>query len=295
MSTYLYLFLLFRFIICANILGIFPFTARSHYIMFEPLMLELRNRRHNITVLSHFPQKQKLINFTDISLVGAIKSLDNNVSLESIKNTPLNLYQNLHKLYYEIDDYEPLFLLPQVQELLVKNFTFDLIITEIFNTDIFLGFVHKFKSPFVSMSASPLMPWAYERFSNPDNPSYIPVLFAPFHDSMDFVSRLENFLNLICSKLAYKFFFSEKSQKIAEKYFSNLPLLNDIASNTSLILVNSHFSLHKPAPLSPKVKHVGGLHIKQPRRLNEVCMQSLLLTNFFFKHYFITFIMDKLI
>ncbi|KAK9504084.1 hypothetical protein O3M35_010506 [Rhynocoris fuscipes] len=39
--------------------------------------------------------------------------------------------------------------------------------------------------------------------------------------------------------------------------------------NTSLILVNSHFGLHKPAPLSPQVKHVGGMHIKEAKPLNE--------------------------
>ncbi|BES95202.1 glucuronosyltransferase [Nesidiocoris tenuis] len=40
----------------ANILGIFPYTARSHFAVYAPLLDELWSRGHNLTVISHFPR-----------------------------------------------------------------------------------------------------------------------------------------------------------------------------------------------------------------------------------------------
>jgi hypothetical protein len=52
----------------ANILGIFPFQAKSHAITCTALMRELASRGHNVTVLSLHPQKDSLANYTDIVL-----------------------------------------------------------------------------------------------------------------------------------------------------------------------------------------------------------------------------------
>lgn len=55
------------------------------------------------------------------------------------------------------------------------------------------------------------------------------------------------------------------------KYFGvDLPFLDDIIKNTSLILVNHHFSLAFPRPLLPNVIEIGGHHIRSPKPLPAV-------------------------
>lgn len=52
----------------ARILGVFPHTGRTHFLAFEPVLLELAKRGHELVVLSHFPQKRPPPGWTDISL-----------------------------------------------------------------------------------------------------------------------------------------------------------------------------------------------------------------------------------
>ena len=55
-----------NFIETAKILAIFPFQSRSHLIMGSALMKELLKRGHEITMISHHPEKEKIANYTDI-------------------------------------------------------------------------------------------------------------------------------------------------------------------------------------------------------------------------------------
>jgi glucuronosyltransferase len=50
----------------AKILGIFPFHARSHTFVATALMRELAQRGHEVTVVSHYSQKEKVANYTEI-------------------------------------------------------------------------------------------------------------------------------------------------------------------------------------------------------------------------------------
>ncbi|KAJ9574473.1 hypothetical protein L9F63_008361, partial [Diploptera punctata] len=56
----------------ARILGVFPHVTKSHFVMAEQLMKGLASKGHEVVVLSHFPQKEKIPNYTDISLVGSM-------------------------------------------------------------------------------------------------------------------------------------------------------------------------------------------------------------------------------
>lgn len=53
---------------CYNILGIFIHPGRSHFDMFHPLMRGLSEQGHNVTVISHFPDKKAPPNYKDISI-----------------------------------------------------------------------------------------------------------------------------------------------------------------------------------------------------------------------------------
>lgn len=61
------------------------------------------------------------------------------------------------------------------------------------------------------------------------------------------------------------------ANQIARDFFGpDLPDLEDLARNTSLILVNSHLSINQARPTVPNFIEVGGLHLKEPKPLTEV-------------------------
>jgi glucuronosyltransferase len=50
----------------AKILGVFPFPGKSHSVMLLPLMKELANKGHEVTVITNFRLNEKIANYTEI-------------------------------------------------------------------------------------------------------------------------------------------------------------------------------------------------------------------------------------
>lgn len=71
---------------------------------------------------------------------------------------------------------------------------FDVIIVEQFNTDCMLGVAWKLKAPIIGLSSSAILPYFYDRFGLPSQPSHVPVMFLGYSDKMTFSQRLSNWL-----------------------------------------------------------------------------------------------------
>jgi len=254
----------------ARILGIFPHVAKSHFMMSEVLMKGLASRGHEVVVISHFPQKTLMPNYTDISLVGSMPNVVSTVPLDHVATG--FVYTTLKFIFaLGVRGCEKTLSHPPVLKLINSEEKFDLVITELFNTDCYVGFAHKFQVPFISISTTNYIPWGHERFANPENPSYFANLLLDHSDRMSFVERVVNTLYLKMSYWAYHYMSDAPSQEIARKYFGqSLPPLADIVRNTSLLLINRHFSISKPVPNLPVCIEVGGLHVQEPKKLPEV-------------------------
>lgn len=69
--------------ICAHrILGLFPHPGASHFHFFHPIMRGLAEAGHEVTVVSHFPNKPALENYKDELLSELNDGLVNAVSLD---------------------------------------------------------------------------------------------------------------------------------------------------------------------------------------------------------------------
>ncbi|XP_069682309.1 UDP-glycosyltransferase UGT5-like isoform X2 [Periplaneta americana] len=245
-----------------KILGLFPHVAKSHFLMAEALMKGLAGRGHQVTMVSHFPQKNSISNYTDISLVGSMPEFFGQVFLENV--AVKYLYKTLiRQSNTGIVTCKNTLESPEMKKLVASNETFDLVITELFNTDCLLGYVYTLKTPFIALSSSTMMPWAYARFGTPNNPSYIGNQFLYHASDMTFQERIINALYFVVFRWVYYYVYEKPAYEIVKNYFGeSLPQLSDIAKNTSLLLVNSHFSSHHPRPLMPAIVEVGGLHLR---------------------------------
>jgi glucuronosyltransferase len=255
----------------AKILALFPYVGKSHFDVFEPFVKELAARGHQVVVLSHFPQKQPIDNYTDISLVGSISTnATDRIDLQGMSG--LGILKTVVKEGRELlESCNQTLSFHKVQDLLKSQEKYDLIITEFFLVNCFLPFIHKFKAPHVAVSSCVPFPWSSDHMGNPNNPSYIPTHGTSFSDEMSFSQRLRN----VIANVVMKFIFSVTERTVIQRYArehfgDDVPALSDIARNTSLLLVNTHFSLNRPRPLVPGVVEVGGLHIKPPKKLPKV-------------------------
>lgn len=64
-----------------KILGIFPHPGLSHFHFFHPILRGLADVGHDVTVVSHFPDKSSPDNYVDLPLT-TTPLLTNSVNLE---------------------------------------------------------------------------------------------------------------------------------------------------------------------------------------------------------------------
>lgn len=112
----------------ANILGVFPINGRSHWVVYESLMKALAARGHNVTVITSFPQKSPVANYTEIdvsaSFPNAVSKLDFDLVMKHLTSVFTNqkfiadLQLNLCRVSQK---------LPQVQALLKNDNKFDVV------------------------------------------------------------------------------------------------------------------------------------------------------------------------
>ena len=260
-------------VLCARFLIILPTRVKSHFIMFEPYLNALVSRGHELVVISHFPQKEAVAHYTDIVLADSLMtpSSETGVSIEHVQSVKNPIVNVIRLAKYGVHTCETVLSHPSMKKLIMSDEEFDVVVNEVFRTDCFLPFAYKFKAISIGVSSSMLMPWANNWLGNPDNPSYIPNIFTSYSDHMNFIERIENGITSVLYKMIYHFFSDSPSQQLVHEYFGqDIPDLAELATNTSLLLVNSHFSLNAPRPLVPSVVETGGLHIPKPKPLPQV-------------------------
>ncbi|RZC34097.1 UDP-glucuronosyltransferase 1-7C-like [Asbolus verrucosus] len=267
---------LFFVVYSYKILGLFPHPGKSHVDVFLSLTKALAKKGHEITVVSHFPLKTPLPNYTDVRLGDASSPLVDILTLDNFQGKRFEKWFTISVLNdFAQHSCRMGFKSPAFQEFIRKNHTFDVIIAELFNSDCFLGLVHKFKAPLIGISSSTIMPWTSERFGNPTHPAYIPVNIMDYSDRMTFFERMENLIVGFLYDLLFNGFMRKKNEMIAREYLGeDLPPLKDVIYNTSLFLINTHFSLNFPRPLVPAIVEVGGIHLHQPQKLPRIMLED---------------------
>ncbi|XP_068906136.1 UDP-glucosyltransferase 2-like isoform X3 [Tenebrio molitor] len=204
-----------------------------------------------------------IFRYNQLSLSGSLPLLNNNVSVNVVESLSDSDVINF-MIKGGVRACTATLQTPVLQDLKKSKKKYDLVITEIFGSDCMLGFGHFFDVPTVSLITSTLLPWAAERIGNPDNPSYIPSYF--FSSAGNLYERLENTIKLLLSKFLYAYFSSKESNKIAKEFFgTNMPSLEKLAKNTSLIITNNYFSSKQIVPAVPNVIEIGGMHIREPK------------------------------
>lgn len=155
-----------------------------------------------------------------------------------------------------------------VQNLLKSNETFDLMIMEQFINDAFRGFQYHYNIPCIMFYPVGATPSVNNLVRNPDNPSYMPNVFSAFTgNKLTLMQRIENTLFYYFGIISMYYQSITRQDYLMHKYFPDAPYITDLTQNTSLIFLNSHFSVDQPKPYLPIMQEVGGLHIHPPRKL----------------------------
>lgn len=250
-----------------NILGLFPYEGKSHFYVFEPFLKELARRGHSVTVVSHFPQKDAIKNYSDISLAGKVKILED--AFPMVKS-----YASLMKVIWFVvskgtENCRTMLEHEEVQEIWKKKQKFDLVITEQFNSDCSIGLAYHIGVPVVGISSCVIMPWHYNRLGIANNPSYVPFLLLEGGTKPTFYQRVERNVFYAYLSMLYKYNQYVDSNTLTE-YLGETPDLEGLSKEMKLMLLYQNFVLTGSRLLPPNVKEVGGFHVAKPKALHKV-------------------------
>jgi glucuronosyltransferase len=256
----------------ANILGVFQHPGYSHFKMFHPILRGLADKGHQVTVASYFPDKNAPPNYKDLDMdISHFPHPKITMDMLPPRGFWSNFFEFWELLKWGELTCEEALKSPVIDEILDlhQKKPFDIILVEFFTSDCTLALAHKLNIPFIGLSSCALFPWHYDRVGLPDTPSYIPTESVRFSQKMDFWQRLENWIVVKGTKYLARLIDWNDNRLIRARFGDDIPDVAEIALKTSLILVNQHFSLSGPRPLTPGVIEVGGVHINKDNNLPE--------------------------
>lgn len=251
----------------ANILAVFPHHGISHHAVFLTYMQGLANRGHNLTFISHYPSEHP--NITDISIFGTIPLSNNKKSISDFK--PMGDIRKSMDIIWSFYVYgkrnEAIFTVDTVKRLLNSQFKYDLLVTEHFNSEITLAFASKFDIPFILTSSCNMLPWTEQAVGQPYALATKPSTLISLSPKMNFYDRVINTIATVLQVLGYAYLCRKRDEEfIRQKLNMDVPLAQ-LASNASLVLINTHFSMFGSRPFVPAVVEVGGIHVQPMRPL----------------------------
>lgn len=190
-----------------RILGIFPHFGYSHFKVFYPLLQNLSEKGHNVTVITYIktPSLPKG-SYEELLLEGV--EVVNVVPLVEMKaRTWKGLFDEYIALHNEgQQSCKRLYRSGHVGEVLERHQQqpYDLVITEYFNSDCQMALPYLMKIPVVALSSCLLMPWYYDRILMPDTPSFVQSEFVGFRTPLNWHERLMNFVQAKALSLLYR-------------------------------------------------------------------------------------------
>lgn len=251
-----------------NILGIFPYQGRSHFMVHRVYLRELARRGHNVTVISQFPEKDPPNNYHDISLTKDKELVGGN---ELIYRSYMTIFKvGIFLATSGKGNCELMLANKDVQSMIRQKPKFDVVVVEQFNSDCALGLAYKLNAPVVGITSHVLMPFHYNRLGIPCNPSYVPFHFLGGGTKPTLVQRLERVVFDIYFKAAYYFVTQRSDQKALAKYFDDIPPLEELAREIKFLLVYHNFVLTGTRLFPSNVIEIGGYHVPEAKPLTGV-------------------------
>ncbi|XP_038209882.1 UDP-glycosyltransferase UGT5-like [Zerene cesonia] len=287
MTLYFIILLIFMaFCDAANILYAVPFTSKSHDTFLRPIGVELARRGHNVTVLTAFEVSDPPPNYHQIVIEK--KELWEMLGIERpnvFTTIDMRATEFMDKILWDggiaFTDY--LLSTPQMQDFLGRDNKFDLIVSEVFLVEALYMLSHKYNAPLVLITAFGNFMKHNVIVGNPLQLATILYEFVPIEDPTSFLGRLNNLYISVYDYVTWRYSYLEKQEMLVKRYIPDLPQpvpsLYELQKNSSLLLINSHFSFDTPMAYLPNIIEIGGIHADWynetlPKELEKILNES---------------------
>ncbi|XP_072381212.1 UDP-glycosyltransferase UGT5-like [Diabrotica undecimpunctata] len=252
-----------------KILFVFPMPARSHYFLGNALAKGMVAAGHDVTMLAYFEEKNPPPGgtYTNVLLPGIDKAVHKKpMNFFDLEHAPaaIGIYfthqigNDLTKTMFEHENFK---------KLLASNQKFDVIVMEQFCNDAMKVLGWYYDAPVIMFSTVGANLWINPLVGNPNPLSYVPDLHLDCSQNMTLLQRVKNTLITVFQIVHNELIYLPAQREVLRQAFPKSPSLEDLMTNVSLVLLNSHESTSQPVPLVPNMINVGGMHISPGKGL----------------------------
>ncbi|XP_029161391.1 UDP-glucuronosyltransferase 2A2-like [Nylanderia fulva] len=245
----------------ARILVVLLEPSYSHQVAYRPIMIELAQRGHELTVFTPIPMNDSsLQNYTEVKLEYSSYKVDEKMDVFAYGK--LGVQSILDDFYHRNEEMTDSALSnPVMQQLISPNYTekFDLVIVEFLFYDAFYALSYRFNAPLIGISSASLLTVHHYAFGNPILWSHLPdLLVNDLDDEMNFIHRFYNAYYSLFQIYWHKYKIIPVQEKMVRKYFGDsVPPAHKLVSNMALLLSNYHPFL-SPNPYAQEIIPIRG-------------------------------------
>lgn len=254
-------------VFCANILFVHHIGSHSHRVVSYPLANALDQRGHKVTFISPLkpPEFNINSNITEIRPKRVVdkqaKFLRRSIVKQRIEGT-LNTnvfggYERAVILCQELLESE------EIQKFFKETKSVDLVIADECMGECGALFVHKFKSKLITLNTVQIAPNEQDVYGLTPESSSVPEMITwSYKTPMTFLQRVKNTLISLYLRYEHYNYDLPALDSMIRKYpgFEDMPFIDDIVQNTSLVLSMTDIITDYPRSVPPLIINVGGLH-----------------------------------
>lgn len=261
---------------CASVLFLLGGANYSHKMSIWPLVMALTEKGHNVTfVSSSLKQPKPNSKVKDITpsfmskVTEKIYKVDRFTARKEGREEIFSNYEahSFHLCNLTLNSGED----EEFNSLIEKKDAFDLVVANSVYGECGFYIAHRVGKKYVTFDSSTILPGFYGTFGIPIESSWIPDFISQVHYPLGLWGRVQV---LFYTWITYQNSdaFNERFKKLYMTRFGSedVPNLTDVYRNSSLVLVNSHYSSDFPRSLPPMFVHVRPKFLFLILRFNQI-------------------------
>ncbi|CAK1543147.1 unnamed protein product [Leptosia nina] len=250
-----------------RILGVFPSLDRNNHLTYKGLFRELASRNHEVTLISHYQTPDAPDNYKEIPL-SKNQNVIKGLSFESV------IVNDVSRVPFEVlvstkagnDDCKTLMNNSEVYQMIRGQPRFDVIVVESYNSDCGIALAANLSAPYIAFNPQPLHPWHFNRVGINFDSGHVQQSLLQYGRRPWFFERVKSYILYHITQWVYYIGSQVTDHVYLYKFLGDdLPTLESIASNASLVFVNTHQSVFGGVARSDNVIDIGGIHIRPPK------------------------------
>lgn len=259
-----------------RILLLMPIGTRSETHLLNPIAKALLDRGHQVTLVTPSSSSIKHKNFKEVVPTKPLDFLDfdksdgNILDIRGAKDDVMAVL--FLDMSYITERCHEVYKNKEFGSIIQKD-SYDLVLTSAFFSECFLGVIHKLKAPYIQISSMPLPKFALDSTGLRTPLSFVPNSLLELTDAMTLGERIMNTLSSWSFTLLNYHHYYKLGENVYKEYLGqDLPSVEELRKNVSLVFSNTHYSMNFPRPLMPDVVEIGGVHCHPAKPLPKVCI-----------------------